>query len=92
MAINSTCMHINLCLSMAELVSHTMMIMLFPYTCRLHAVATHCSSDYIHSIVDAHLHELGVGSVTSREIVDVVEGYVGDGLGSSAKEETGEGG
>ena len=85
MAINST----NLCLSMAELVSHTM---LFPHTCRLHAVATHCSSDYIHSIVDAHLHELGVGSVTSREIVDVVEGYVGDGLGSSAKEETGEGG
>ena len=55
-------------------------------------MATHCSSDYIYSIVDAHLHELGVESVTSREIVDVVEGYAGDGLGSSAKEETGEGG
>ena len=55
-------------------------------------MATHCSSDYIYSIVDTHLHELGVESVTSREIVDVVEGYAGDGLGSSAKEETGEGG
>ena len=54
-------------------------------------MATHCSSDYIYSIVDAHLHELGVESVTSREILDVVEGYAGDGLGSSAKEETGEG-
>ena len=30
-------------------------------------------------------------SVTSKEIVDVVEGYVGDGLNSSTKKETGEG-
>ena len=63
----------------------------FPHTCRLHAVATHSSSDYIHSVVDAHLHELGMESVTSKEIVDVVEGYVVDGLNSSTKEQTGEG-
>ena len=54
-------------------------------------MATHSSSDYIHSVVDAHLHELGMESVTSKEIVDVVEGYVGDGLNSSTKEQTGEG-
>ena len=63
--------------------------MCLPPPPRLHGVSTHFSSGYIHAVVDAHLHELGVGGVTSRELVDVVEGYTGNGLGTSTKEDSG---
>ena len=59
-------------------------------TCRLHAVATHNTEDFIYNHVDGHLKEVGLTDVRARDLVDVVMGYTGNGYAHSTQEELGE--
>ena len=65
-------------------------VMLCISTCRLHAVATHNTEDFIYNHVDGHLKEVGLTDVRARDLVDVVMGYTGNGYAHSTQEELGD--
>ena len=56
---------------------------------RIHGIAVCDSAEYFHTHCDVILQEVGVASVTSRDILDIVEGYKGEGYGLSTQEERG---
>ena len=64
-----------------------------PHTYRVHAVTVKASAVTVLAAVDAHLQELGVEGVASRDLVDIIEGYTGAGTGEEERgEQVGEGG
>ena len=59
----------------------------------VHAVTVKASAVTVLAAVDAHLQELGVEGVASRDLVDIIEGYTGAGTGEEERgEQVGEGG
>ena len=58
-------------------------------TCRLHAVATHNTEEFIYDQVDSHLREVGLSDAHARDLVDAVMDYTGKGYARSVQEELG---
>ena len=54
---------------------------------RIHAVTTGMKKDVCYDLMDEHIKELGLKGVSSREILEVVDGYRGAGYGLSSHDE-----
>jgi D-cysteine desulfhydrase family pyridoxal phosphate-dependent enzyme len=54
---------------------------------KIHAICACDNSDYFHKFIDEHLVELGITSTTSRDIIDIIDGYKGNGYAISTDDE-----
>ena len=58
--------------------------------CRIHAVATHVTNQFMYDHIDSNLQELGLTDTSAKDIVDPTMEYVGKGYAYSTEEELGE--
>ena len=56
---------------------------------RIHGVSIGIPVDSCYKLVDDHVKELGLVDVNARDIVDLVDGYIGLGYGKSSQQEMG---
>ena len=56
---------------------------------RIHAVSIGIPVDSCYKLVDDHIKELGLIDINARDIVDLIDGYIGLSYGKSTKEEMG---
>ena len=63
---------------------HPFVLVLFIFRC--HAVAVSDNNLYFYDHIDQELKECGL-KVKAREIIDVIDDYVGDGYAKSTEEE-----
>ncbi len=61
----------------------------YTHTCRLHAIATHVTEEFIYSHIDEQLEALGVTGTCARDLVHATSDYVELGYGRSTTEELG---
>ena len=77
--------------------SESMLISVKDFLHRIHAICVSDNADYFYEHIDETIHEVGLSEgyegrppVHSRDIIDIIEGYIGQGYGLSTDEELGE--
>ena len=63
------------------------MVCLFFSLFRIHGVSTGMDRNVCYELMDEHLRELGLNEVSSRDIIDILDGYRGAGYGISSQQE-----
>ena len=56
---------------------------------RIHAISVSDNAEYFHGHCNEMLQELGLRSIKSEDILDVIDGHKGEGYGVSSQEDQG---
>lgn len=75
---------------MTKLTSFAELHALYILLSRIHAATIGIPQDACYKLLDAHMKELGVVDVGARNIVNIIDGYIGLGYGKSTKRELSE--